>query len=271
MGKWHFLDGQLPCGCSKCPKWSEQQWRVRIRRHSHTVGVVFLGWKNGWHGGKNTSIRLICPFHGEWSTCSPTNFVRRLNSQCPVCHRVHKEGRKKVPSRETVETHVQGFFASGVFHPATKFTKLDKKSQAGRRIYWDVTCGECGQQYEKDVSSLKRGSRGCKCSRNNCRGYITLIGPPEKPVAVKFGITTAGTFSRLTQQAYKTSLPLTEYAIYDYPDTQSCRLAEKECLRTLECAILSREDMPDGWTETTYCYNIEAIESIYRKHGGIRV
>ena len=29
--------------------------------------------------------------------------------------------------------------------------------------------------------------------------------------------------------------------------------------------------MPDGWTETTYPYNIDKIIEIYEKHGGVRI
>lgn len=48
-------------------------------------------------------------------------------------------------------------------------------------------------------------------------------------------------------------------------------LAEAECKRELVCRILSKTEMPDGWTETTYCHNIEAIEAIYIKYGGTKI
>lgn len=55
----------------------------------------------------------------------------------------------------------------------------------------------------------------------------------------------------------------------EFPDKQSCLKAERECLQELDCGVLSREEMPDGYTETTDASNLVKIENIYRRNGGL--
>lgn len=47
--------------------------------------------------------------------------------------------------------------------------------------------------------------------------------------------------------------------------------AERECKEQLECGVVLKRDMPDGWTETTYVYNLEKIVEIYERNGGVKV
>lgn len=44
--------------------------------------------------------------------------------------------------------------------------------------------------------------------------------------------------------------------------------AERECLQELECGVVLKRDMPDGYTETTWYYNLEKIIQIYERNGG---
>lgn len=59
------------------------------------------------------------------------------------------------------------------------------------------------------------------------------------------------------------------HSIWEFPSKKHCRDAENECKRELECGVLSKEDMPDGWTETTHVYNLGRIKDTYAKHGGV--
>lgn len=171
--------------------------------------------------------------------------------------------------RKPDEAHIEDFRRTGIFHPETTFSRSLRKR--GHSAYWDVVCGECGESYTSEGTSLKNYSRGCSCSVNQREGYINLVYSGENPVAVKFGISVVSRRRKREQNNKSAAYHIETLTVFKFPNVQYCRAAEKECKNVLECAILSKEDLPDGWTETTYCYNIEAIEAIYRKHGGIRI
>ena len=88
-------------------------------------------------------------------------------------------------------------------------------------------------------------------------------------VAIKFGISNNST-QRLKQQQCKCTYGITKHSVYKFPDVSSCKKAERECKMELECGVLLKYDMPDGYTETTWVYNLEKIIEIYERNGGIR-
>lgn len=51
----------------------------------------------------------------------------------------------------------------------------------------------------------------------------------------------------------------------------ACKKAERECKKELETGVVLKRDMPDGWTETTWSYNIGKVVDIYKRNGGLLV
>ena len=41
--------------------------------------------------------------------------------------------------------------------------------------------------------------------------------------------------------------------------------------KDLDTGVVLKRDMPDGWTETTWSYNIGKVKSIYERNGGVLV
>lgn len=76
-------------------------------------------------------------------------------------------------------------------------------------------------------------------------------------------------YGELTQLS--SPLDVSQYKVYQFTTKQQCLSAERECKETLECEIVERSDMPDGYTETTYPYNVDSIIRIYEKHGGVEI
>jgi hypothetical protein len=87
-------------------------------------------------------------------------------------------------------------------------------------------------------------------------------------VGVKFGIC-RDIKSRLKSLSRTTSCDIELYKAYKFKTVVDCKAAERECKSTLVCGVIDRELMKDGWTETTYTYNIEKIMEIYEKYGGV--
>ena len=271
--KAELLRGVLPCGCSINRRWTPHQYGILLTREPHLEKYTipkeqFLREKLR----NKDKIQVVCIDHGVFSS-SLTNLLHNKTG-CPVCSlevtsiRLRSYPKVSLP----VETHIQDFFKSGVFHPDTIFSKnIERKSAEGYSVFFDVTCGACGWVYTSRYASLKLGKRGCSCSRSRhdqTQAYIHSVVDSGWDVCLKFGIARDAT-KRHKQQQRKSALDILPLKVYNFPTTAQCRAAERECLNTLDCGTVSKRDMPDGYTETTYLRNLDAIIAIYKKHGGV--
>ena len=89
-------------------------------------------------------------------------------------------------------------------------------------------------------------------------------------MAVKFGIAN-NAIIRNRQQNRTSVYPVKGCGVWEFETKGDCVSAERECKQTLECGILTKEEMPDGWSETVDVKDLEKIISIYEKHGGVRI
>lgn len=173
-------------------------------------------------------------------------------------------------SRKSDDIIIKSFLDSGCFHPDTKFWRSEKKSPNGKRVYWHIFCPECGEEAESQRSNLQEGFRACACSRSRQQEcYINwVVDANLVAVAVKFGISSDSS-RRIKSQARRSIYSVLQYLIFKFPDVDSCKKAERECKKELECGILSKDEMPDGYTETTSVINLFSIIEIYKRNGGV--
>lgn len=87
-------------------------------------------------------------------------------------------------------------------------------------------------------------------------------------VAIKFGIAN-NSKQRMKQQSSKSIYTLKQHSVYTFRSVEECKKAERECRQELECGVVLKRDMSDGYTETTWVYNIDRIIEIYERNGGI--
>ena len=87
-------------------------------------------------------------------------------------------------------------------------------------------------------------------------------------VAIKFGIA-RDSKQRIRQQNSRSVYRLKQHSVYTFPSVAECKKAERECKEELDCGIVLKRDMPNGYTETTWLYNLEKIEEIYKRNGGL--
>lgn len=260
--KGSLILGVLPCGCSQRVSWSGEQYLTLCLRKSDELGYDFLGFE-----AENLTIaakiRMLCEKHGEWATGSIGKLLHR-GSGCPGCAS-EARAATKIKSNEVM---TQSFFASGAFHPETKFWRSERKNSQGAKVYWCMYCPICEDTGEATSSGLQQGKLPCACSNQRQKeSYINLICDGSNTVAVKFGIAN-NSKKRLKQQDYKSVYTLKQHSIYSFPSIQQCKQSERECKQELQCGILLRRDMPDGWSETTWVYNLEKIIEIYERNGG---
>lgn len=164
---------------------------------------------------------------------------------------------------------IQSFLASGAFHHDTKFWRSGRKDTNGAKVYWFMSCPDCGQDAEALSISFQAGCRPCGCRKHRQQQcYINwVIDSKFKVVAIKFGVAN-DSYNRVKSQNRACCYDVKNFTVYTFPDIISCRKAERQCKQELDCGILSKEEMPDGWTETTNCRNLPLVLSIFQRNGG---
>lgn len=262
--KSNLTKSQIPCGCSNRYIKTEAQWRVLLHRHAESIGCRFIDFR-GLFKGKRTKVIMECPLHGCWDSTSIDSFLNQGTSNCPVCRTIKIGIRSKQDDADAI----QDFLSTGSFHPDTKFWRSDKKDNKGKKPYWYMYCPVCEVTVEKLGSGLKRGNIGCDCSCLSQRNaYINLVRSDGIDLALKFGIANVPK-RRAYEQNLRSSLDVIQLMVWTFHSSKSCKAAEIECKKRMDTGVLSVNDMPDGWTETTYLSNIDDIVSIYEKFGGI--
>jgi len=255
---------QLPCACAVNTNWTEHQYTVLCKRKLTKLGLEFLGWSGSEFVGGSTKVRILCPSHGEFCTTTVKAFVNQNNTKgnCRKCGDISKS----IVSKKPISFFLNRFYSQGKFPATTEFSWIDNN---GSVRVWSVRCGDCGGVFQSLTYSLVLGGRGCGCSYENQKeAYILeILNNDGAAVGIKFGV---------SGNARKRSVSINRLCvfnvrlsrIYRFGNSSLCRSAENSCKNILECAVISKENMLDGWSETTHLENFEKVEEIYRQHGG---
>lgn len=258
--KGNLLSGGIPCGCSNRPDWTEAQFKIRCNRKAISMGFTFEGWAEVFRG-VFTKVKISCEKHGIWQSgtiCSLTND----GDGCPRCMADNTGIAKTKPD----DVMIASFLATEQFPEGTLFWRSERVG------YWCVSCPECECTGEATSGNLQKGNRCCMCSKaRQQESYINwIINKDNQAVAIKFGIASKA-YRRVLQQNNRSMYEVKNHSIYEFPDRSSCVAAERECKQILKCGVLTKEEMPDGYTETTDILNLEIIKKIYEGYGGVRL
>lgn len=265
IDKNHLKNGVKPCGCAKLPRWKEWQYEVLAQRAAEKVKLWFVGWAEPYKKAY-TRCLLECPIHGQYSTASLNGLINNKRG-CPRCWYDNAPLLQPKPD----ETMIESFLASGSFSSETIFYRSERKTSKGKRIYWFVECPDCGSLGESLSSDLQAGKRPCTCSIKSPKySYLLLLSDGDVKLALKLGITSNYT-RRLKDLSNRSKYSVYIIGIWEYITPSECRKAELECLRNLDCGILTKEVLSNGYTETTSINNLDEIVRIYEENGGIRL
>lgn len=258
--------GKIPCGCAKSSRKNESQLKVLIER-ALDKNCKFIGWADRFEGVKTRCV-LYCNQHGEWTSSRASQIIYRAQSVgCPRCGHIKIGDARRLPDYIMIDK----FMRSEAFHERTLFERSSRLNKRGYPAYWDVTCDKCNTTYSSNYTNLIAGKIGCDCGTHNYKYcYINLIMDGENTVAIKFGVS-KDKKRRQKEQDRASIYSIKPYGIWEFNSKQDCKLAENECLSTLVCGVVSSQEVPDGWSETTYAYNLDKIIRIYENYGGVRL
>lgn len=134
--------GQLPCGCGKAPRWTEEQQEIRIRRLCDIRGYIFYGFESE-PVKTGTKICLGCKnCLNVWNTCTINNFTNHDNGHgCPVCaksgYKQDKVGYLYVLKVQNGETGFTGYGISNVINQ-----RLSKHRTNLKKFGYKIVCFE---------------------------------------------------------------------------------------------------------------------------------
>lgn len=163
--------GLVPCSCSNKFRWTEYQYKIRVKRECDKRGYLFHGWSEEYNKSK-THLDLENPKTGNrWdSTCigklligrgDPLEWVERF--------------RKIVTIDDNI--HIKKFMETGKFLTGTEFFRSDRLDNSGFKTYWKYICPSCSNDeyvennictgvFEGSLSGLKAGQPSCRCTKN---------------------------------------------------------------------------------------------------------
>lgn len=344
IAKSSLLRGTTACGCSKQPRWTEDQYKTLIRRESKDRGYLFHGFSGNFKRQK-TKLKLGCPKHGIWETTSIDGYLISKYG-CSCCQ---KEKVKNILTKEK-EYHINNFINTGKFKEGTKFWRSNRLDTRYHKAYWNYICpicsndeyvkeGLCYGVFEGHLSCLSKGKLSCRCSTSyrwtpeqyeykikkkmvesgttdefigfvgefknqntkihrNCKihgiyktsiskflgenqrcplcgyhsqqeCYINFIKENDSVVALKFGIA-KDSEQRIKNQNRKSTFTVEQHGVWKFPDVKSCKAAERYIKKHLPCRFLTKDQMTDGYTETTSPENLDYIINVFEKYGGVR-
>lgn len=261
--KGALVKGHLPCLCAKNFRMTEEQNIVRVNREAVKRDIEFLGWADGFKGARDSFLVLKCAKHGIWKSAQINNFLKGIG--CPTCGLETKAISRKIPQ----DVMISRFMSTGKFVEGTTFTRSEKVNQYGWKSYWEVSCSVCCVTATSLQIVLLSGGMSCGCTmQNQTYSYINSVTDKDTVVALKFGIT-SNIDRRIKQQNFKCPFTIKNLFSFRFEKSSDCKESELEIKSSMITGILSKSDMPDGYTETTYTYNLENIIAVYEKHGGV--
>jgi len=199
---------------------------------------------------------------------------KRTCHHCKISYQPVRKDQKFCSNYCKIECKTESvknsFHETKAFHPDTKFWRSERLDSRGCLSYWHVSCPECGEIGESKGSTLQQGCRPCACSKHRQQEcYINwIIGEHNNAVGIKFGIAN-NSKQRIKSQNRQSSYEVRQHQVYTFPTVQSCKQAERECKKELDCGVVLKRDMPDGWTETTSVLNLSKVVGIYKRNGGV--
>lgn len=231
--------------------------------------LKFVRWVGEFKGTRTTSL-LYCNTHKTYTEALTSNFIDGKKAVvCPICISENIAEANGTPEKDAI-SKVELLSKS----PTTRFAGFVGKYESVSTTKIKIICDTHGETSSRSFSGLSRAAHPCPiCAIGGSEqvyAYINIVTQGVLPIALKFGIT--GKYdSRLRTQNWGNYLQMEPLSLFKFPSREACYAAEKECKQSLLCSVVSKQEMPDGYTETTYIYNVDKIIQIYKKHKGVLI
>lgn len=204
------------------------------------------------------SVTLFCEKHGPVKV-SMVSFLKTGN--CSLCSREKVAESQRKSRDERIEYLLK-------LHSGKYDYSLFPEKIISNKIKVKIICKEHGV-FEQRLNEHMLGKGCSSCSISSCStGYINYVRIKGKIKCIKFGISN-NPKRRLSEINSKTKYEVISHSKWSFPTHQSCRDAESMIKRLVK-PFLSKEEFPEGWTETCDLSYKPMIIEVFKKFGGKR-
>lgn len=164
--------GRTPCGCSKAVKWSEDQYKTKVKRYCCERGFEFLGW-SGVYKNNLTKVVIKETVSGDIWDSSPIKTLLTKRTGNPK-----RRGENAAAVRKTdLQALLESAINDRIIPKGSLLRESDLVDSRGYHVYLEFYCPTCAQdEYTKAgisdgwfsclIKSIKQGSLPCRCSKS---------------------------------------------------------------------------------------------------------
>lgn len=259
--KSNLVKGKKPCGCLEQPKWKSWQYLILARRAGEKKNFIVHGFAEEFKN-QNTKLNLECLKDGHTWRCTIDTIINKSTTGCPLCGN-KKIGSKLRHSQYKVDSDCKEICQTEGY----KFLGF-----IGKYTNWlSVLEYECPYHgvHEVTYNNFIRGKR-CPCCASygynpskSGSFYVARWQHKDKKF-IKFGITNREVLTRIEEQSDKTAFEYELVFSASFTDGSIPLRIEKEIKACPEIikTYISKEEFPDGFTETTTEYCLELLEDV---------
>ena len=253
--KCNLLKGSKPCGCSKQPKWEPFQYLMLACRAAKDRFIVH-GFAEDFHG-KNTKLNLECLKDRHKWTANISSIINR-GQGCPRCNVEQKKTPEHIALQKCIDIckemnyDVVGF-VSGYKNSTSRFEYICKIHGKQKVRYNDFVNGgtRCSGCATTGYSVVKQGT------------FYVYQWTKDEHSFIKFGITNQKEISRIKKQKRETKYNYEKVWSATFGDGSIPLYIENYIKNSgIEIGVISKEEFPDGFTETTCVDNLDVLGSL---------
>ena len=246
--------GKKPCGCSKRPKWTQDQFMILINRISKKENFVVIGIV-GKYNGAYTKVDCECNIDGHKWTPNINNIINNKQG-CPECG----NNRKKISTSDALERCKEVCDQEG--YEPIGFIDGYKNT----RSYFWYKCPEHGLHRTRYDGFVNSGNKCPSCAEtgytpNKPGSFYVVKWSKDAHSFIKFGITNRKVKTRIRQQASKTKY---NYEILFQQTWEDGKIADniEEAIKnskSFSINVIDKEYFNDGFTETVEINSINSL------------
>lgn len=263
------------CGCNKKSwEWKTKEFLTKYKEQFTRAGIIFLSTLQL----KQDNIPYWCSVHNDYNLISRKSLIKFQHQPCLKCGRV-------VAAIKRLKTTEQFIIDSKSVWGEDRFT-YNNTHYTGSHEDVTITCKEHGDftNTATDHLSCYLGCKGCspRSEFDKSKSGELYVVEWEKRIYdfLKFGITNTSTEWRISKQRTReagiTFQPNILH-IFKFDSGEECADLELKISQTFETGVVSKEDFPDGFSETVktsdYPLLLNFIESQlpnYKSYKGTR-
>ena len=252
--KSSMVRGIKPCGCGKNVRWKDWQYLILARRAAKDRFLVH-GFAEEFHG-QDTKLNLECLKDGyKWAT-SINNIMN--GKGCPKC-----AGNIKPTEQEALQKCID--ICKEMDYDVVGFVGGYKGAHKTR---FEYNCKIHGKQNVCYNDFVNIGSRcnGCAVtgySTSKQGTFYVYQWTKDSHSFIKFGITNQKELTRIKEQKRETKYNYKKVWSATFEDGSIPLYIENYIKNSgIEIGIMSKEEFPDGFTETTNISNLVVLDNL---------